>query len=469
MNEHRAILLADLGYGDSGKGITIHSLAETYAAHTVVRYNGGPQAAHTVVTIDGRSHPFSQFGSATFVPGVATYLSEFMLVDPVALINEETYLKQSGIFDALQRHFIHRDARVISPYAVLINKLRERMRNDARHGSCGMGVGETVRFWKAHPDETLYLRDLPNSEMLQKKLSFQREYTSELITESFVHVMRAAADLQREWNKLSEDTHITALIENYVAISKKINTVDETWEAKLLKRDGVMLFEGAQGVLLDERYGFHPFTTWSDTTYGNAEKMLSQHKFGGTITRLGVLRAYATRHGPGPFVTHDAGLTEHIPDTHNLFGEWQRGFRVGWFDAVASRFALFAIGGVDALVITNIDRLEGLTEWKIATHYKTTTDAMRNLSRLPAGRGGIARDIVRMHEDDDELNEDLARELLRAAPLYETLELPTSFGTDTVHASSGMIEKIEQELGVGVALLGFGPTSAEKYWRKPLF
>ena len=134
----------------------------------------------------------------------------------------------------------------------------------------------------------------------------------------------------------------------------------------------------------------------------------------------------------------------------------------------ASRFALSVIRGVDALAITNIDRLAGLTEWKIATHYKTTTDAMRSLSRLPAGRGGMARDIVRIEEDNDELNEDLARELLRAAPVYETLVLPTSFGADMVHASGGIIEKIEQELGVGVALLGFGPTSGEKYWRKPL-
>ena len=343
MNEHRAILVADLGYGDSGKGITIDTLARTYGAHTVVRYNGGPQAAHTVVTMDGRSHTFSQFGSATFVPGVATYLSQFMLVDPLSLINEETYLEQSGISDALLRHFIHRDARVISPYAVLINKLRERMRSDARHGSCGMGVGETVRFWKVHPDETLYVRDLQNSQMLQKKLSFQREYASVLIKESFVHVMSAAADLQHEWNKLSEDTHVTALIENYVVISKKINTVDETWVAKLMKRDGVMLFEGAQGVLLDERFGFHPFTTWSDTTYGNAHKIIAEHEYTGVTTRLGVLRAYATRHGPGPFVTHDRALTERIPDSHNVFSEWQREFRVGWFDAVASRFALRAV------------------------------------------------------------------------------------------------------------------------------
>ena len=469
MKEKRAILVADLGYGDSGKGITIDTLARTYDAHTVVRYNGGPQAAHRVVTIDGRSHTFSQFGSATFVPGVATYLSQFMLVDPVALINEETYLQKSGISGALLRHFIHRDARVISPYAVLINKLRERKRDDARHGSCGMGVGETVQFSKVHPDETLYVRDLQNSEMLQKKLSFQREYARGLITESFVHVLRAATDLQYEWNELSKDTHITSLIENYVAISKKINTVDNEWEAKLMKRDGVILFEGAQGILLDERYGFHPFTTWSDTTFGNAHKITAEHEYTGACTRLGVLRAYATRHGPGPFVTYDSALTERIPDSQNVFSEWQREFRVGWFDAVASRFALSATQGVDALAITNIDRLVGLTEWNIATHYKTTTDAMRNLSRLPAGRGGIARDIVRMSEDDDELNEDLAKELLRAAPVYETVKLSTSFGADMVHASSGIIEKIEHELGVGVALLGFGPTSDEKYWRKPLF
>ena len=467
MNDRRAILVADLGYGDSGKGITIDTLARTHIAHTVVRYNGGAQAAHTVVTPDGRSHTFSQFGSASFVSGVATYLSAHMLVDPIALSNEETFLERVRVFDALSRHFIHRDARIVSPYAKLINKLREHARRDARHGSCGMGIGETMRFWKAHPDETLYLRDLSDVRTLKRKLLFQLEYSREIIAANFPLLVRSVPELKDEWDELSGSGYIAKLAERYVAVSSALNCVDEEWESTLLQKNGTILFEGAQGVLLDERYGFHPFTTWSDTTYANADTMLGG--FDGSVTRLGVLRAYATRHGPGPFVTEDSMLTGRLPDSHNMFGEWQREFRVGWFDAVASRYALRAVGGVDALAITNLDRLEGLSEWKIATRYKTTTDAMRNLSRLPADREGIARDIVRTKEDDEEMNEDLAKELFKAAPAYESVEIAIPPKVADVNSMTPVIEKIEHELDTRVALLGFGPTSNEKYWRKSLF
>src|SRR5436309_2467866 len=123
---------------------------------------------------------------------------------------------------------------------------------------------------------------------------------------------------------------------------------------------GTMIFEGAQGVLLDESFGFHPHTTWSNTTFANADSLLNEAEYEGSRTRIGVLRCYFTRHGPGPLVTEDASLRDRLCEPHNDASGWQGEFRVGSFDAVAARYALKAVGGVDSLVITHLDRLPEL-------------------------------------------------------------------------------------------------------------
>ena len=108
-----------------------------------------------------------------------------------------------------------------------------------------------------------------------------------------------------------------------------------------------VIFEGAQGVLLDEWQGFHPYTTWSTTTLANADRLLEEAGYTGARTRVGITRAYATRHGAGPLVTEEAELTRALPDPSNQFGAWQRGFRVGWLDLVMLQYALEAAGPLD--------------------------------------------------------------------------------------------------------------------------
>ncbi|MCP9971471.1 adenylosuccinate synthetase [Actinomadura madurae] len=110
----------------------------------------------------------------------------------------------------------------------------------------------------------------------------------------------------------------------FTAFAERVRIVGGAHLRRLL-RGGTVVFEGAQGVLLDEWHGFHPYTTWSATTFANAETLLAEA--GGTALRLGVLRAYATRHGPGPFVTEDPVLTADLPEPHNGTGRWQGAFR----------------------------------------------------------------------------------------------------------------------------------------------
>src|SRR3954449_8277814 len=128
MPSPRAILVVDLAYGDCGKGTVVDFLTRHTNAHTVVRFNGGPQAAHNVVTPGGRHHTFSQFGAGTLVPVVRTLLSRFVLIEPYALRNEAAHLAKVGAADALSRLWVDRRCPVIAPPHQAANRLRELAR-----------------------------------------------------------------------------------------------------------------------------------------------------------------------------------------------------------------------------------------------------------------------------------------------------------------------------------------------------
>ncbi len=200
--------------------------------------------------------------------------------------------------------------------------------------------------------------------------------------------------------------------------------------ARLLRR-GPVVFEGAQGVLLDEWRGFHPYTTWSTTTFANAETLLAEA--GQTAVRLGVVRAYMTRHGPGPFVTEDPGL--ELPEPHNRRGPWQGAFRTGHFNAVAFRYAVEVAGGVDALAVTHVDTA-ARQPVRLCRGYQV--DGQR-LDRLPPGP-----------ERDLGYQERLTGMLLRARPEYE----------DPGGNWPGVIEGV---LGAPVAVVSAGPAAADKH------
>jgi hypothetical protein len=126
----RGFIVIDLGFGDSGKGLLTDFLTRRTGAGLVVRYNGGAQAGHNVVTPDGTHHTFSQFGSGTFVPGVRTFLSRHVVLHPTALLVEREALESKGIRDAFERLRISEGARVITPYHQAANRVREIAQSD---------------------------------------------------------------------------------------------------------------------------------------------------------------------------------------------------------------------------------------------------------------------------------------------------------------------------------------------------
>ncbi|MBO2446303.1 adenylosuccinate synthetase [Actinomadura barringtoniae] len=402
-------IVVDLGFGDAGKGTVVDRLSSRglEPVHAVVRFNGGAQAAHNVVTPGGRHHTFAQFGSGTFTPGVRTHLSRFMMADPLALAAEAAHLRDVGVPDALDRLTVDRDALLTTPYHRAAGRARELARGAARHGSCGMGVGETAAYALAY-DDAPRAGDCLSPARLRRRLTALRDWCREAFPESELPPVEDCADA-------------------FVAFGERVRIVDGTHLHGLL-RAGNVVFEGAQGVLLDEWHGFHPYTTWSTTTFANAETLLAEA--GESATRLGVLRAYATRHGPGPFVTEDKVLTGALPDPHNGTGRWQGSFRVGHLDLVALRYALDVVGGVDELAVTHLDVARARPDLMVCRAYE-------GMGPLQAGPPG---DLARQ--------EALTGRLLTARPVLEPLGDP--------------VRVIEEASGAPVTLESYGPTSSDK-------
>ncbi|HEY5985380.1 MAG TPA: adenylosuccinate synthetase, partial [Streptosporangiaceae bacterium] len=175
------LIVVDLGYGDAGKGTVVDWLCSRQGApvHSVIRFNGGAQAAHNVVTPDRRHHAFSQFGAGTFTPGVRTHLSRFALVDPLALAAEAQHLAVAGVRDALGRLTADRAALLVTPYHQAANRARELRRAGGRHGSCGMGIGETASYALRYPADAPRAGDCESPRALARKLTALRDCLSE--------------------------------------------------------------------------------------------------------------------------------------------------------------------------------------------------------------------------------------------------------------------------------------------------
>ncbi|MGX7671602.1 adenylosuccinate synthetase [Plantactinospora sp. DSM 117369] len=381
----------DLGYGDAGKGTTVDWLCAGAPVTAVIRFNGGAQAAHNVVTPDGRHHTFAQFGSGT-LRGVPTHLSRFVVVDPLALAAEAAALARSGVPDPFGLLTVDGDALLATPWHRAANQLRELRRGADRHGSCGVGVGETMAYAQRHPDAPR-VADVRDPVRLRRRLTGLRDRLTD------------------ELGPLDAPP-VDDVLAAFRAFGEAVAVVDGIAVRRRLLRAGPCVFEGAQGVLLDEWRGWHPYTTWSTTTFDNAATLLAEADE--SALRLGVVRTYTTRHGAGPFVTEDPAL--RLPEPHNGTGRWQGPFRVGHFDAVAHRYAVQVCGGVDALAVTHADAPGREPALRVCTGYEV---AGAPLFRLVPGP---ARDLAHQAE--------LTAVLHRARPavLFRPDDWPTTIG-----------------------------------------
>ena len=405
-----------LGFGDCGKGRFIDHLARRWQARVIVRFNGGPQAGHNVVEMPEigapRHHTFAQFGSAMFLKDTRTVLLDPMLVDPVAFLSEASQLGRVGVGDAIPRTTIDGACRVITPYHRAAGRLREIARGAARHGSCGAGVGETVRHSLLRPDLTLRYRDL-----------FPIDGARRVALRE--HLARIRADLWEDLAGQSPDPealkclpdaaafHIDDLPADWInlanSVARACPPAREDMLHDLLTEGGTVLFEGAQGILLDEWRGFHPHTTWSSTGTRSVEAAIGRLGIHTRVCHLGAMRAYPTRHGEGPFPTEDPTLNPFLPEPHNSGQGWQGAFRRGHPDAVLLGYALESIGPLDGLLVSHLDVFDRDVPLKWCESYE-----------IPVA-GGAPERIRRLDlspSPDLDHQEGLARLLQSAVPCY---------------------------------------------------
>ena len=426
-------IVVGLGLGDEGKGRVVDlTCREAAGPAKVIRFSGGAQCGHGVTAPDGRHHVFRQFGAGTFA-GASTYLSRHVLVNPITLEREAAALSGQGVVNPFGLLSVDRDALVSSIYHVAANRLSETLRGRDRHGSCGMGIAETIEDSLQYPKMALRIGDLQDWRILLKKLSFSRALRLHRFQDF------GLGDQDRDWRAIL-NPDVERQVERYYWLGQQFAIVDRDWMRQLLKQPGDLVFEGAQGVLLDQDYGFPPHTTWSKTTFENALELLDEVGFDSAqARRIGVVRAYITRHGAGPLPTEDTS-GDYAGDLDNITNEFQGSFRRGAFDAVLARYARHVVGRLDEVVVTCLDKVKAKRP-KICVAY-----------RLPPG-GVVFNDLPAptVRTTDLRSQGQLTRDLRRAEPVYHELL-----------SRRALVEAIQQTIKTPVSWCSTGPRAVDK-------
>lgn len=345
--------MVGLGYGDEGKGLATDYLCAHSANPLVIRFNGGQQAGHTVVTASGQQHTFSTFGAGT-LRGIPTYWSSYCTFSPAILLPEYRSLPVQP------KLLVDRFCPLTTHYDVLYNRAIEATRGDARHGSCGLGFGATLERHLV-PELQLCVPDLLTPVRFRAKLKLIRAYYQAKITEntsfSFDLFDHDTADQQfgqeaEEISTLCQQGIIQLVHEN------EVFSANTSWDT--------FIFEGAQGVLLDMDFGVHPHVTRSNTTSKNALHLLRQHlpDVATNAEIFYVTRGYQTRHGAGPLPHIDNGvMLLNLEHETNQYNEHQGPFRTSTLNIDSLNYALgcdahFSKGLLKHLVITCLDQVE---------------------------------------------------------------------------------------------------------------
>lgn len=286
----RATAVIGAAFGDEGKGLmTDYFCRQAGEEPVVVRFNGGAQAGHTVVTPDGDRHVFHHFGAGTLA-GARTYLSRRFLINPVTWIEEYRELQGRGLRTRL---FVDREAPITTPWDMMHNQNMEAAAGKDRHGSCGMGIHATM-VRQQDPKLRLFAGDLERPSYLRDRL--------ERI--SLAHGSSSAAI----WARFVVDCE---------KMAAQINLCDSR---VLVDRPAEIVFEGAQGLLLDQDSEFYPHVTHSKTGITNVLQIARETGIS-QIDAVYVHRSYLTRHGAGPLPGEDPALKYH--DDTNVVNDWQ--------------------------------------------------------------------------------------------------------------------------------------------------
>jgi adenylosuccinate synthase len=360
----KAYIVIGSGYGDEGKGKIIDYLASKLNNSIVVRYNGGAQAGHTVVHGE-KKHVFSHFGSGALA-NKPTYLSKDFIVNPIKFNEEYRILKNMGI---IHQTYINKDCRVTTILDMVLNQVLENNRNN-RHGSCGLGIYETIKRHEVIPLSLLEIRFDNIKDKLAKiydycieRLNqFDKENKTETVLEFEMNFKTFNLDFVEKLLKLEVNEMTLNSLATYIIDDEKF----------LLFHDSV-IFEGAQGLLLSEKYGTMPHCTPSDPGCSIPVSICFDNNI--SISEvIYVTRCYQTRHGSGSLKNEQSkeSLGISFDDETNVSNQYQGNFRYAPLDIDSLEWAICDdfknVGHVTDtkkyLAVTCVDQLtENDTEW----------------------------------------------------------------------------------------------------------
>ena len=354
------------GWGDEGKGMLTEYLSNyfkiqeiTDASSLVIRFSGGHQAGHTVVTPDGIRHIFSTHGSAT-LSGHPTYWSSFCTFFPDAVLKEHKALKEKGVNPKL---YVDAFAPVTTFYDFLLNQFKEKSKGGNRHGSCGVGFGTTVKRNTKTP-YTFFVQDLTNTDIIIQKLkSIEIYYLKEIknivaenpsIPQSLIDEYTTRLDFDKAAEIfISKVDELMPMIE--IVLEKKF------FAEKFFDN---YVFEGAQGILLDQTHGLtYPHVTMANTTSENAIEIIKRNGLPEPHIFY-ITRCYQTRHGNGRMSNESRPieLKNNEKETNKL-NEYQGNFRTGVLDVDLIKKAIlidsrFSYGFPKNLCVTCLDQIK---------------------------------------------------------------------------------------------------------------
>lgn len=345
------VVVVGAQWGDEGKGKVVDWLSER--ADVIVRFQGGHNAGHTLV-VDGVTYKLSLLPSGVVRSGKVSIIGNGVVVDPWALLKEIETVRALGVNITPDSLKVAENACLILPIHSLRDKAAEAILGDGKIGTTGRGIGPAYEDKAGR--RAIRFCDLEDREGLKHKLAKLLEHHNILL--------RAAGQ-----EPLTVEAIFTEL---EPVISKLAPYIAPVWRllAQYRKEQKCILFEGAQGIMLDVDHGTYPFVTSSNTVAGSAAAGSGSGPSSLNYV-LGITKAYTTRVGSGPFPTEQANdIGETLGKRGHEFGTVTgRKRRCGWFDAVMVRQAV-TMAGIDGIVLTKLDVLDGFETIKIATSYE---------------------------------------------------------------------------------------------------
>ena len=418
-------------WGDEGKGKMTDYLAEE--ANVVVRYQGGNNAGHTVEVGD-KQYKLHLIPSGILHDEKLNVIGNGVVIDPIAFFSEIDYLQEEGVKVNPEKLIVSDRAHIIMPYHKILDKLKEQARGKNDIGTTGKGIGPcyTDKFERCG----IRVCDLIDKEVFKEKLSENIEMKNKYI----VNVLGGEAlnfdEIYEEYSKYGErlkpfvrDTSVTVYNE--------------------IKENKSVLFEGAQGMLLDIDYGTYPFVTSSNTTAGGVANGVGIGP--NMITNaVGIAKAYTTRVGKGPFPTELENETgEWIREKGHEYGVTTgRSRRCGWLDIVILKTSV-RVSGLTSLAVTKIDTLAGLEKVKMCVGYKFNDEV---IDYFPASLEDLAK-CEPIYEEFDGWDESVAE-----ARSY-----------DELHPNArNYLERIEELTETRISIVSVGPRRDQTMRVKPL-